>query len=259
MEQKTTTSEKKRLKYVFCRYNVFSWGIAILKSLKNDDILTRNGTHFISAYPGGGKSLLLSYLINKVEEEKPGQYFWLCNLPEYKQENVYSFNMDDIFQDGKQVKKFPLFRDGRRLYAVIFDEINLSFNRRMNGQKFYNDKFIGLIEFLTSRRHQGIEKVYFLGQRLDLQDVQLQLLFLYHHDILKIKKFPLYKKYNESGKLVFYPVKLKILNKIKNDKQEYDNISVRKLKISEKDFSSYDTHVLKQDYNKLQELYIVKK
>lgn len=259
MEQKTIVDEKKRVKYVFCKYNVFAWGVAIIKSLKHDDILTRQGTHFISAYPGGGKSLLLSYLINRIEQEQPGKYFWLCNLPEYKQENVYTFSMDEVFQEGKQIKKFPLFRDGRRLYAIIFDEINLAFNRRMNGQKFYNDKFIGLIEFLTSRRHQGIDRVYFLGQRLDLQDVQLQLLFLFHHDIIKIKKFPLYRKYNKSGKLIFYPVKLKLLHKIKNEYQEYDNVSVQKIKISENDFSNYDTHVLKQDYNKLQETYIFKK
>lgn len=254
--KKSTTSEKKRLKLVFCKYNLFSWGIAIIKSLKTEEIITRTGTHFISAYPGGGKSLYISYLINYIEELYPGKYFFLCNLPEYKQTNVYSFNLDDIFNEGKQVKRFPLFRDGRRLYAVIFDEINLAFNRRMNGQKAYNDRFIGLVEFLTSRRHQGIERVYFLGQRMDLQDIQLQLLFLYHHDILKIKKFPKYRPYNESGKLVFYPTKLKLLHKVKNELQQYDAVSVQKIKINEKDHSAYDTHVLKQDYNKLSEVYI---
>lgn len=246
-EKKSDLKPKKRLKILFCKNNIIVWLFLVVRSFfKRGDILKAPGTHFISGYPGAGKSLLGSCIVNDFDNEK---VFFLCNLGEYKQDNVYTFKMEDIFKDNEQIKSFPLIDGkGRRLAGVIFDEINLSFNKRLNRKSDYNDLFIGLIEFLVSHRHQGIDRVYFIGQKLELQDTQLQSLFKYQHDIYKCRKWPKYRPFNETGKLIFYPVKMKYINRIKTANDTFEDYSKTKRKITENDYNSYDTKYLGKRY-----------
>lgn len=238
------------------------------------DVLYAKGTHIITGYPGSGKSLLMSHIINSVDKTK---YFWLCNLKEFKSENVYSFNIEDVFSDKVQEKKFPIVdKKGRKLFGVIFDEINLSFNKRDNRSKEYNSLFLGLMEFLVSRRHQGIDRVYFIGQKLELQDTQLMSMFQFQHDIFYKKETYLYyyrryllSKYFETmrhypyeDKRKFFkgfikvPKYIKLVNLYKSIEDEFLPYDELKIKFNLYDLEMYDTHILKQDYSKLPEVKI---
>jgi len=236
-------NKPKKVKYFFCRHNLFVWLFLIIKNwLCKPSILHNLGSHVITAYPGGGKTLLMNKIINDVDETK---YFFLSNMKEFAKDNVYSFNLEDIFKDNEQVASFPTMDEkGRKLYGVIFDEINLTFNKRLNRKSSYNDIFIGLIEFLVSHRHQDVPRVYFIGQKLELQDTQLQSLFKIQHDIIKCRKFPKYKPYNLSGNLIYYPTKLKVVHKIKNDLDEFLPYKKQKIKIKEQDYKTYNTKYL---------------
>lgn len=246
----------------------------ILDLFRKSNILYSKGTHIITGYPGSGKSLLMSHIINNVDKNK---YFWLCNLKEYHQENVYNFNLEDVFNDKMQLKRFPT-KDakGRKLYGVIFDEINLSFNKRDNRSKEYNSLFIGLMEFLVSRRHQGIDRVYFIGQKLELQDTQLMSIFQFQHDIYFKKETYLYyyrryllspyyeflKHYKYEDERKFFkgfiktPKYVKLVNLYKSIEDEFLPYDELKITFDLFDLELYDTHVLKQDYNKLKEVEI---
>lgn len=241
---------------------------------KKSNVLYAKGTHIITGYPGSGKSLLMSHIINNVDKEK---YFFLCNLKEYHQENVYNFKLEDMFTDKMQIRKFPTIDEkGRKLYAVIYDEINLSFNKRDNRSKEYNSLFIGLMEFLVSRRHQGIERVYFIGQKLELQDTQLMSIFQFQHDIYFKKETYLYyyrryllSKYFEKIRHYEYkderkffkgfvkiPKYVKVVNLYKSIEDEFLPYDEIKINFNLYDLEMYDTHVLKQDYAKLEEVKI---
>lgn len=240
-------NKPKKVKYIFCRHNLFVWLFLIIKNwLLKPSMLHALGSHIITAYPGGGKSLLMNKIINDVDKDK---YFFLSNMSEFKNDNIYTFDIEDIFKDNEQIKSFPTMDDkGRKLYGVIFDEINLTFNKRLNRKSSYNDIFIGLIEFLVSHRHQDVPRVYFIGQKLELQDTQLQSLFKIQHDIIKCRKFPKYKPYNLSGNLIYYPTKLKVIHKIKSDLDEFIEVRKQKIKIKEQDYKSYDTKYLGKIY-----------
>lgn len=247
-------SEKKaeKVKFIFSKRNIFVWFvlviIALIKKLFTNDILYNNGSHIINAYPGGGKTLLASHIIGSIDSEK---YFFISNMPEFPgYDNVYSFNLTDMFKDGEQVASFPT-RDhkGRELYGVIFDEINLSFNRRMNRTTEYNEIFVGLVEFIITHRHQNVPRLYFIGQKLELQDTQLQSLFKYQHDIIKAKRWPRFKPYNLSGDLIFYPVKLKMINRVKAENDEFLDLGKQRVKISLLDCQKYNTKYLGKTYS----------
>lgn len=250
---KPSTTQKKRVKYVFCKHNVFCWGFLVIKNLLtgDGDLLFAPGSHIITGYPGSGKTLLMNHIKNKVDQEK---YFFLSNIPEF--EGVPCFKITDMFDDNMQIKSFPVKDElGRSLYGVIFDEVNLSFNKRLNMRSDYNNIFIGLIEFLVTHRHQDVPRVYFIGQKLELQDTQLQSLFKYQHDIIKKRVWPKYKQYNLSGKLIYYPVKLKIINRIKaineTREEQFIDVNKKKIKISYNDLTSYNTKALGDAYKKL--------
>jgi len=246
----------------------------ILDLFRKSNILYCKGTHIITGYPGSGKSLLMSHIINNVDNNK---YFWLCNLKEYHQENVYNFDLEEVFNDKMQLKRLPT-KDakGRKLYGVIFDEINLSFNKRDNRSKEYNSLFIGLMEFLVSRRHQGIDRVYFIGQKLELQDTQLMSIFQFQHDIYFKKESylyyyrryllsPLYEtlkhyKYEDNRKFfkgfIKTPKYIKLVNLYKSIEDVFLPYDELKITFDLFDLELYDTHVLKQDYDKLEEVNI---
>lgn len=208
--------------------------------------LTEKGTHFISGFPGSGKTLLMNHIIRETELKK---YYYLSNMKEFK--NVKSFDLDSLFKDNKQVERLPVKLKNKRLFGVIFDEINLTFNKRINRNKDYNNIFIGLIEFLVSSRHQGIDRVYFIGQRLDLQDNQLISLFKYHHEIIKTKRRYKFFLYHNKKILVKIPVKLKLMNYIKIENNEFMAIGKSKIKLNRQDLETYVTDALKNNYKDL--------
>ena len=163
-----------------------------------------------------------------------------------------------MFKKGKQVKKFPTTDEkGRKIYAVIFDEINLEFNRRMNRTREYNELFIGLIEFLVSHRHQGIPRIYFIGQKLDLQDKQLQSLFKFQHEIIDTKRRYKYWYYHLFSFLKI-PRKLTIVNRVKNLEDDFIELNLDKIKIERSSLLTYNTLALANNYEKLPEVSILK-
>lgn len=251
IEEKTIVGEKKPVKYFFSKRNVFVWFIlviiSLIKRLFGKNVLLANGSHIVTAYPGGGKTLLASYIINNVDKEK---YFFLSNMAEFPgYENCYTFNIDDIFKDGEQVKSFPTTDyKGRQLYAIIFDEINLSFNRRMNRSSEYNSVFIGLVEFLVTHRHQDVPRVYFLGQKLELQDTQLQSLFKYQHDIYRCRRWARFVPYNQGDPLIWYPIKLKMIDRIKGIDDQFVDCGKTKIKINLEVCKNYNTKYLGKTY-----------
>ena len=231
-----------------------------IKSLFNrPSMLKAPGAHFIAGFPGSGKTLLMNSIINEYDASK---YFFLCNMGEFSgQENVYSFKIEEVFNEQKQVRSFPTVDHlGRKLAGVIFDEINLNFNRRANKQRDYNSLFIGLIEFLVSHRHQGVPTIWFIGQKLALQDGQLQLLFKYYHDILYTSRLPsywIYKTAKQDDLIVWLPRKIKYNNYTKNFQDEFvlANKRIKKRKFRKKDFLTYNTRYLGEEYKTLSTLH----
>lgn len=205
------------------------------------------------ATPGAGKTLLMNKIIQETDSNK---YFFLSNINEFK--GVKTFNINDLFNNNKQVKSIPTIDNkGRKLYAIIFDEINLTFNRRNNKQTAYNAIFTGLIEFLVSHRHQNIPRVYFLGQKLELQDTQLQSLFKFQHDIIYTKrkhKFWYFKQFNSIEKI---PVKLNIVNRVKNLNDEFIEYNFVKQKIFKYDLLTFNTKALGNIYLNLEKMEII--
>jgi len=234
--------------YLFAKENIFTYLFNVLKAIfARQSILFAKGTHFISAYPGGGKTLLMSHLINEIDKDK---YFFISNMAEFN--DVKTLDIDKIFYDNKQNFSIPTTDEyGRKLYAIIFDEINLNFNKRLNRKTTYNDIFIGLVEFLVSHRHQDIPRIYFIGQKLELQDTQLISLFKYHHDIIKCKRWAFYWFYKENKYIDFIPRKLVIDNYIKDFTDNFLLLSTKKIKIKESDLKSYDTKYLGNLYKSL--------
>lgn len=198
----------KRLKfyYLIIKY----W----FKNLFSSTLLN-TGVHFITAPSGTGKTLLANIIIQKSTRENE---FWYTNISEFDTKKTVTINILDLFEDGKQVKKLPymIYKNGKKMYCrgLIFDEINRSFNRRLNKTTEYNRLFIGLMEMIVTHRHQNLKTVYFLGQSLNLQDTQLQHVFKYIHYIRSKKRYNYYL-YKIGRGLHKTPKKLKILTSIK--------------------------------------------
>lgn len=218
-------------------------------------IYHRKGSHIITGYPGAGKTLMMNKIINDVNPEK---YFFISNVDEFYQKNVKHYNVFSMFEKNTQVAKLPLTIYDKekerflKLYGVVLDEINLKYNKRLNRSKNYNDSFVGLIEFIITHRHQGIPRVYFIGQKLELQDTQLQSLFKYWHNIIFNKMKPSYPYYRDENKFIIAPKTLFIENFIKGLGDEYtqeDEIS--EVNITYEDLKSYNTLGLAQTYETL--------
>lgn len=235
-------------------YRVVFWGVCFWEWIKRlfirISVYHRTGAHIITGYPGSGKTLLMEKLINEVDSNK---YFFITNIDEFYNENVYHYNVFGLFYDSKQIKKLPTMdHKGRKLYGLILDEINLKYNRRLNRSRDYNNSFVGLIELLITHRHQGIPRVYFIGQKLELQDSQLQSLFKYWHNIIYNKLKPSWDMYKRGKGYIVLPKKLYIENFIKSYQDEYlqdDILSIVKIKFS--DISGYNTYGLANLYNDL--------
>lgn len=229
--------------------NRITFSVELLKNkLKKEEYWwSANGVYFISGFQGSGKTLLMNKIINNTK----GNYYWLANINEFNQQNVYTFNLNDILANGTVINRLPTLIDGQRLYGVIFDEINLKFNRRNNRFNTYNDMFIGLIELITSMRHIGINRIYFIGQFFELQDIQLQTVFKYHVNIVKSLKKPVYSIWRDNGTLIFPPRKIVIEMKRKGDNNIFQTRYKKIIKFNDVDYITYDHRGLASNYNKL--------
>lgn len=224
-------------------------------------IYHRKGVHFIGGYMGAGKTLFASHIVDEVNDKESNyldssKWFFITNVDEFYQRNVIHYNLFSMFENSQQVARLPI-RDkkGRKLYAVIIDEINLKYNKRLNRSKNYNNSFVGLIEMIITMRHQGVKRVYFIGQKLELQDTQLQSLFKYYHKIVFNLQKPNYYYYRNEDKFVIAPKKLFIENYIKG----YDDLweqetEAEEVKISYEDLKNYNTLGLADTYKELPEL-----
>ena len=234
--------------------NIFKFIIKIIIEFfkRQKNVLFRRGSHIITGFPGMGKTLLMNYIKNNVDATK---YFVISNIKEF--EGVPQFKIKDIFDDNQQIRSFPKKDElGRKLYAVIFDEINLNFNKRLNRRTDYNNLFIGLIEFLVSHRHQHVNRVYFIGQKLELQDTQLQSLFTYQHNIVGKKEKYRYWHYLYSEYLQRVPVALYVdhyAKTITEDGDGYIYLGNEKYKIRPKDLITYNTYALASEYSNLEQ------
>ena len=216
---------------------------------RNVSSIFRKGTHIITGYPGSGKTLLANKIINCVDSNK---YFFISNKNEFYQENVYHYDIWNLFDDYKQVQRLPITDEkGRKLYGLIIDEINLEFNKRLNKSNEYNKRFVALVELLVTSRHQGINRIYFIGQKIELQDTQLQSLFKYWHNILSNKSKAYYQFYVELNKIIFAPKQIVFESCKKSLGDEYDFIKFEKFNIKYYDLISYDTNGLSVDYSTL--------
>lgn len=246
------------LNYLLGKNNIFKYVFYWIKDLfnKKNSCLYNYGTHLISGFPGAGKTLLSNYIINTVEREK---YFFYTTKEQYAGDNIYYLPLEKLFNEKQQKYSIPVIDDkGRHLYGVIMDEINLHFNKRNNRTTEYNDQFIGLVEFIVSHRHQNIKRIYFLGQKLELQDTQLQSLFMYHHFIKKKKIKRPYQLFKESGYIKIVPKKLIVENFNRNELNEYVSIGKEKIKINRLHLETYNTSFLNEYYKELEELELQK-
>lgn len=245
--QPTKPAKNYRNRFFFMFICLWHWLINLFSRLS---VYHRRGSHIITGYPGSGKTLLMNKLINQVPCDK---YFFITNINEFKQENVVQYNVFDLFAKNQQVKKLPILDyKGRKLYAVILDEINLKFNRRLNRTTDYNNSFVGLIEFIITHRHQKIPRIYFIGQKLELQDTQLQSLFKYWHNIIFNKQKPIYQYYKRDNKYIVAPKKLYLENYIKGLYDEYQQLDIiDQIKITFFDLESYNTYGLADTYDEL--------
>lgn len=230
--------------------NVFLYALAYIKNLFNrPSLLHTTGSHIITGYPGSGKTLLMNSIINSVDKDK---YFFYTNIDEFNQENVFLVDIKKMFTGKKQAFKLKTKIGNRQLYGIIFDEINLNFNKRINQSREYTDIFIGLVEFIVTHRHQGIPRLYFIGQKLELQDTQLISLFKYQHDIVKTKRRARYWKYYRDY-FEKIPVKLKINHRLKDYNDEFVDFQTEKIKLRWWDLITYDTFALRKQYVELKD------
>jgi hypothetical protein len=177
---------------------------------------------------GSGKTLLMNIILELMLAH--GGFAW-ANIREFLYKPVKTFNLDDLFADGKQKYRLDSKDDkGRYCKALILDEINATFNRRQNHQRAYNDTFIPLVKMLVSLRNASfIPRFYLIGQSLLLQDGQLQEVIKYRH-FVKSKKRWRYWFWRNKLKCALVPYKIKIEDYIKVGTDEKGGAIWNKLK-----------------------------
>lgn len=205
---------------------------------RRTNILHYNGLHLIVGGTGSGKTLLSSIILNKIipDNDINNAFFW-TNIDQYDKNKTKILNLNDVFYDGEQQKR--LYNRGCK--GMILDEINLNFNRRNNGKKSYNDVFMGLIELSITHRHQGIPRIYYIGQAEDMQDIQLQHIFRYKHVVKKRSKWSYYY-YNVDGVIMTIPKYLIVISYSKREDGTWVGVKKQKIKISIADLEKYNTY-----------------
>lgn len=202
------------------------------------------GVHLFEAPSGTGKTLLANIVIQNITKDYE---FWYTNIDEFQQDKTKIFDPIDLFDNGKQIAKLPKFANIRvaegfqkkRTKGIIFDELNLNFNRRMNKERGYNNLFIGLMEMAVSHRHQGLDYLYFLSQSYMLNDTQIQQIFKFKHTIYSKKGYSYYF-YLKDNKIVKIPKVLYIDSYIRTAERDsmglpiFQLIKTTKIKVDPK-------------------------
>lgn len=200
----------KRLNW-WQKSRIVFWFKILIFWLKNfgHNPLYAPGVHLFEAPSGTGKTLLANIVIQNITKDYE---FWYTNIDEFQHDKTKIFDPVDLFDNGKQIAKLPKFANIRtatgftkkRTKGIIFDELNLNFNRRMNKSTAYNNLFIGLMEMAVSHRHQGLDYIYFLSQSYMLNDTQIQQIFKFKHTIYSKKGYSYYFYYKDN-KIVKIP------------------------------------------------------
>jgi len=185
--------------------------------------IKRNGIHVITGVTGGGKTLLAHTL--SLSDMNKG--YTVYSNSRFNS-GVKYIEIEDYFDNFEQKK--PL-ENG----IVIFDEIQRQFNKRQNRRNDYNEIFVPLIEWLTTHRHNGVPRVYFLTQSYAQLDVQLQNL-IHNIHVVTTSSLPDFKVWLRSDKwsVTFRPFKVFYFSKKrseidKDDIQKYIQYSDRKV------------------------------
>ena len=198
-------------------------------------LLTAGGVHYIDSSSGGGKTLLMNYILRNLLVK--GGFFW-TNIDEFNHPRVLTFDINRLFKDGEM--KFRLNRTAEFTNSkgdpivhyckgVIYDELNGFFNRRNNRQSDYNSRFVPLVKNTVIHRHLGLPRIYFIGQSLMLQDTQIQQILKYRHYVQAKFRWRYYF-WRQELRLVFAPYKLKIDHFKKMGIDEQGNAIFKKLK-----------------------------
>lgn len=234
---KKWTIKRSRLLFLLKRLNKWLFG-------KKGNILMSQGVHFITAPSGAGKTLLSNWILRSMCLGKDA-FMWV-NIDQYDNNITQHFLVDGLFKDGQQIAKLSKKWGNKKSKGVIFDEINLFFNRRENKKKEYNEIFIPLMKFSVTHRHQDQDRIYFLGQNKNLQDTQIQSILKYQHRVFASKKW-YYYYFREKQEMIYAPKYLKVItfNNVGQDNSgntEWKQTSKQKIKITIELLESYDTH-----------------
>lgn len=222
--------------------------------------LFSQGVHLIHGVSGSGKTLLMNIIMRSILQ-KDG-FAW-SNIDEFMHDRVRTFELDDLFEHGKQIKKLNKYitdKDGKRhrCKLVIIDEINQKFNKRMNRSQEYNDKFIPLISMIVVHRHVLTDRVYLIGQSFMMQDGQLQTIMKLRHEVNASKRWRYYW-FRELDKFLYLPKHLKVIH-YKNAGIDNNGVIIwekmfvaSKIKVDPIHLLTYDTHAFAKLTEKLPE------
>lgn len=218
------------------------------------------GVHLIHGVSGAGKTLLMNIIMRSII--KRDGFAW-CNIHEFYHDRAMTFDLDTLFDKGKQVKRLNKFitdKDGKkhRCKLVIIDEVNQKFNKRMNRSQEYNDKFIPLISMVITHRHQVSDRVYLIGQSFLMQDGQLQSIMKLRHEVSSSKRWRYYW-FRELDQFLYLPKYLKVIH-FMNDGIDNNGVILwkkmltkSKIKVDPIDIMTYDTHAFAELFKDLPE------
>lgn len=228
--------DKKFIKKLKFRYKVIRLKLKYLFRRRSNPIYNY-GVHFIEGSAGSGKTLLANIMLQNTVSDNT---FFYSNINQFDNNKTKTVDFFSMFENGKQIKKLPKKIHDRYCAGLIIDELNANFNRRLNNRKDYNDVFIGLMQFSVTHRHQGIPKIYFLGQSLQLQDGQVMQIFKYRHIVKSSRRYS-FDKYLHTKDIEKLPKKLRVDHYIKSDNLDNSGAPV---------FIKFKTTKIKVDYNK---------
>jgi len=202
----------KKARYLtFPLHWIWIWLWEYLTSYDSDgELLNLEGSHYIQALPGGGKSTLqwqkmydygkltgkCSYVTTKMEKVKYdelGQAY--LNHIQFELDEFWGKkNIDDKF--GSQLRRF----NKDLATAIVIDELHVLNNNRNNRTSEYNATFIPMINSFVTMRHHGIKWIL-VSSQMPKNDTQIMSILTTYNRV-QIKKGFIYKKWLEDGKFI---------------------------------------------------------
>jgi hypothetical protein len=182
------------------------------------ELLNKEGTHYITALAGGGKSTLAwqkmydygkmtgkcSYVtteMEKVKYDEMGKPF--VRHIHFRPSDFYGLEISEKFdENGKPIKEFKQGVQKKRFNkdlatCLVFDEMHYLNNNRLNGTKENKQSFIPMINSFVLQRHAGMKWILVLSQ-MPKNDTQIMNILTGYHRI-QIKKGFSYSKWLEDG------------------------------------------------------------